>query len=103
MRTLKEEGIWARRWVEELELAILDGIEGFEDDLIGVEGFVMPATQHDAVLWISGSAYDVVFDVAREAMAELHPLASVADETSSWPYRHDRDLRGSSMAPRTPA
>ena len=23
----------------------------------------MPATQHDAVLWLSGSAYDVVFDV----------------------------------------
>jgi putative iron-dependent peroxidase len=54
----------------------------------------MPATQHDAVLWISGSAYDVVFDVARAAIAALGPTASVADETSSWPYRHDRDLTG---------
>ena len=54
----------------------------------------MPATQHDAVLWLSGSEYDVVFDTAREAIAALEPLASVAEETSSWPYRHDRDLTG---------
>jgi putative iron-dependent peroxidase len=54
----------------------------------------MPAVQHDAVLWLSGSAYDVVFDVAHAAMAVLKDLASVAEETSSWPYRHDRDLTG---------
>jgi len=69
-------------------------LAGFEEDLVGAEGFVMPATQHDAVLWVSGSAYDVVFDVARAAIAALADLATVADETSSWPYRHDRDLTG---------
>src|SRR6266576_1005710 len=69
-------------------------VEGFNEDLVGVDGFVMPATQHDAVLWLSGSAYDVIFDVARNAIAELEGLASIADETSSWPYRHDRDLTG---------
>jgi putative iron-dependent peroxidase len=67
---------------------------GFDEDLVGIEGLVMPATQHDAVLWLSGSAYDVVFDVARAAIAELRGVASVADETSSWPYQHDRDLTG---------
>jgi hypothetical protein len=40
------------------------GLHGFDEALVGVDGFEMPATQHDAVLWISGSAYDVVFDVA---------------------------------------
>jgi putative iron-dependent peroxidase len=70
------------------------GVEGFREEIVGVEGFVMPATQHDAVLWLSGSAYDVVFDVARDAIAELRDLASIAAETSSWPYRHDRDLTG---------
>jgi porphyrinogen peroxidase len=54
----------------------------------------MPATQHDAVLWLSGSAYDVIFDVARQAIAELRGLAEVVEETSSWPYQHDRDLTG---------
>jgi putative iron-dependent peroxidase len=70
------------------------GAEGFNQDLVGVEGYTMPATQHDAVLWLSGSAYDVVFDVARAAIAALATVASLADETSSWPYQHDRDLTG---------
>ena len=69
-------------------------ITGFNEDLIGIDGFVMPATQHDAVLWLCGSAYDVVFDVSHQAIDQLKGLASVADETSSWPYRHDRDLTG---------
>src|SRR5215475_12993432 len=70
------------------------GLAGFDEDLTGPDGFVMPATQHDAVLWVSGSAYDVVFDVSRAAIAELSKLATVAEETSSWPYQHDRDLTG---------
>jgi putative iron-dependent peroxidase len=69
-------------------------LEGFNRDLVGADGYTMPATQHDAVLWLSGSAYDVVFDTAREAIAALGAVASLADETSSWPYRHDRDLTG---------
>jgi putative iron-dependent peroxidase len=70
------------------------GLEGFNTDLVGLDGYVMPATQHDAVLWLSGSAYDVVFDVSRAAIAELKGLALVGEETSSWPYRHDLDLTG---------
>ena len=70
------------------------GLHGFNEDVVGVDGYSMPATQHDAVLWLSASAYDVVFEVARAAIAELRELATVADETSSWPYLHDRDLTG---------
>jgi len=66
-----------------------EGLHGF-DEPVGL----MPATQHDAVLWLSGASYDVVFDVARAAIAALAGIATVADETSSWPYQHDRDLTG---------
>jgi putative iron-dependent peroxidase len=69
-------------------------VEGFNRDLVGPDGYRMPATQHDTVLWLSGSAYDVVFDVARGAIGELSSVASMAEETSSWPYRHDLDLTG---------
>jgi putative iron-dependent peroxidase len=69
-------------------------VDGFNHDLVGSDGYRMPATQHDAVLWLSGSAYDVIFDSAREAIAALDAVASVAEETSSWPYRDDRDLTG---------
>lgn len=65
------------------------GLHGF-DEPIGM----MPATQEDAVLWISGAGYDVVFDAARASIAELAPLAEVAVETSGWSYHHDRDLTG---------
>jgi porphyrinogen peroxidase len=71
-----------------------DGLAGFEDDIVGADGFVMPATQRDAVLWVSGSSYDVVFDVCRAAIAALRHVAEVAEESSSWPYQHDRDLTG---------
>ena len=70
------------------------GVQGFNQEIHGVEGFVMPATQHDALVWLSGSAYDVIFDMARSVVHDLKGLASLADETSSWPYRHDRDLTG---------
>ena len=70
------------------------GLQGFNHDIVGIEGFTMPATQHDAVLWLAGSAYDVIFDISRDAINELKSLARVADETSSWPYQHFRDLTG---------
>ena len=69
-------------------------VAGFGADLVGAGGYTMPATQHDAVLWLSGSAYDVVFDVARGAIATLADVSRVAEETSSWPYHHDLDLTG---------
>jgi porphyrinogen peroxidase len=67
---------------------------GFNSEIRGTEGFVMPSTQHDALVWLSGSAYDVVFDMARSVVRNVAGQASLADETSSWPYRHDRDLTG---------
>src|SRR5271170_1591916 len=70
------------------------GVEGFNSEIKGIEGFVMPATQHDSLVWLSGSAYDVIFDMARSVIHDLAGLASLGEETSSWAYRHDRDLTG---------
>jgi porphyrinogen peroxidase len=69
-------------------------VKGFNEDMRGTEGFVMPSTQHDALVWLSGSAYDVVFDMARAVVHDLAAEALLAEETSSWSYRHDRDLTG---------
>ncbi len=70
------------------------GMEGFNKDIQGKEGFVMPGTQHDAVVWLSGSAYDVIFDMARSIIQDLAGQAALGEETSSWSYRHNRDLTG---------
>jgi porphyrinogen peroxidase len=69
-------------------------VAGFDRDLEGTDGFVMPATQHDAVLWFAGSAPDIVFDETRLAIRGIDPVATVASETPGWPYRQDRDLTG---------
>jgi putative iron-dependent peroxidase len=81
-------------WRDIAQVDAPPGVEGFNKEIQGTEGFVMPNTQHDALVWLSGSAYDVVFDMARAAVHDLAGLASVGEETSSWSYRHDRDLTG---------
>jgi porphyrinogen peroxidase len=70
------------------------GVQGFNNEIRGADGFVVPSTQHDALVWMSGSAYDVVFDMARSVIHDLGGLVSLGEETSSWSYRHDRDLTG---------
>ena len=47
------------------------GVAGFNKEIQGKEGFVMPGTQHDALVWLSGSAYDVIFDMARSIVHDL--------------------------------
>ncbi|HYL07776.1 MAG TPA: Dyp-type peroxidase, partial [Candidatus Udaeobacter sp.] len=87
-------GFRPEQWRALVPDGLPDDLAGFNEDLIGADGFVMPATQHDAVLWLSGSSYDVIFDEARQAIKALAEIATVADETSSWPYRRYRDLTG---------
>jgi len=70
------------------------GVSGFNREIRGAEGFTMPCTQHDALVWLSGSAYDVLFDMARSVVRDLAPQARLVEETCSWSYRHDRDLTG---------
>lgn len=69
-------------------------LTGFNHPITGPDGFTMPATQHDAVLWLAGSEYDVLFDEARQAIQALTPVATLADELSGWPYQRFRDLTG---------
>ncbi|BEP12574.1 hypothetical protein acdb102_08850 [Acidothermaceae bacterium B102] len=68
--------------------------EGFNDPVIGAHAYQMPASQHDAWLWIAGGARDVVFDAGYAALATLAGVAFVELELGGWLYRHDRDLTG---------
>src|SRR5216683_4483554 len=68
-------------WRELVPDGLPDGLVGFNEDVIGADHYVMPSTQHDAVLWLSGSSYDVIFDEARQAINALAAIATVADET----------------------
>jgi porphyrinogen peroxidase len=82
--------LWARIAPEEMPAGVAD----FERDVHGVDGYKMPATQHDLWVWAAGHAYHKVFDVAREAIAALAPVARLADEVAGWTYKESRDLTG---------
>jgi putative iron-dependent peroxidase len=70
------------------------GVHGFDAPLIGAGGYVLPATQHDVVVWLTGAAYDVIFDLTRGITAALGSKATLANEIVGWPYHRDLDLTG---------
>ncbi len=70
------------------------GATGFNEPIVGRDGYAMPGTQHDIVIWLSGASYDVVFDLGRTVITDLAAHASLAHEMVGWPYHHDLDLTG---------
>lgn len=66
----------------------------FEGDLVGADGYVIPATQADVFIWIAGGGYDVVFDVASAIVDGIASVATVVREITGWTYQHNRDLTG---------
>jgi putative iron-dependent peroxidase len=70
------------------------GVTGFNEPLVGPSGYALPATQHDVVIWLTGAAYDVVFDLSRDVVTELAGSAELVHEVVGWPYHRDLDLTG---------
>jgi porphyrinogen peroxidase len=60
-------------------------VEGFDKEIQGTGKFVRPSTQHDALIWLSGSAYEVLFRYGPSVIHDLAGQASQREETSSWP------------------
>jgi putative iron-dependent peroxidase len=71
-----------------------DGVHGFDEPVTGPDGFTMPATQHDIVVWIAAGSRDLVWDEAVRAQRALESVAAVATETNGWTYHHRLDLTG---------
>ena len=69
-------------------------LTGFNEPIVGADGYVLPATQHDVVVWLAGAAYDVVFDVSLGVVSALASHATLAHEIVGWPYHRDLDLTG---------
>jgi porphyrinogen peroxidase len=81
-------------WAATAPDAAPPGVTGFNETVTGAGGYTLPATQHDIVTWLSGAAYDVVFDLSRDILIELAGKATLAHEMVGWPYHHDLDLTG---------
>jgi porphyrinogen peroxidase len=63
-------------------------------EIIGQDGHRAPATQHDAWMWISGSASDVTWDHARAAARAVSDVAVLAAEQTGFIYHGGRDETG---------
>jgi putative iron-dependent peroxidase len=69
-------------------------VHGYDEAVVGPDGFTMPATQHDLGIWVTGGGRSIVFDATTHAVSALASVASLADETVAWSHHHDRDLTG---------
>ena len=87
-------GFRPEQWASVAPDAAPPGVAGFNEPLIGPTGYVLPATQHDVVIWLTGASYDVVFDLSHGIVAALAGDARLVHEMVGWPYHHDRDLTG---------
>ncbi|MDO4412614.1 Dyp-type peroxidase [Cutibacterium sp.] len=72
----------------------IDGLTGFNEPVVGDDGFTMPATQHDAVVWIQSSSRDAVFDRGMGILQALDGLFQLVDCTDGWVYCRNKDLTG---------
>ena len=69
-------------------------VSGFNQPVVGPDGYTLPATQHDVVIWLTGAAYDVVFDLSNDIVRALGDRAALVHEIVGWPYHRDFDLTG---------
>jgi len=67
---------------------------GMNEDVVGLDGFRMPATQRDVWIWVSGGSRTSVFDATAALTAALAEVATVESELDGWVYQQDRDLTG---------
>ena len=81
-------------WASVAPRACPEGLTGFNEPMVGADGYTLPATQHDIVVWLAGAAYDVVFDLSRGVVRALASHATLAHEIVGWPYHRDLDLTG---------
>jgi putative iron-dependent peroxidase len=81
-------------WARIAPLNAPAGVQDFTEDLQGTDGYFMPATQRDLWVWVAGHTYSTVYDVTREAVRALAPIARLVTEVAGWTYKESRDLTG---------
>ena len=62
--------------------------------VVGRDGHHVPATQHDAWLWVSGAEPDVTWQSARAAALAVSAAARLVVEQDGFTYRGGRDITG---------
>ncbi|WJZ02654.1 Dyp-type peroxidase [Corynebacterium freiburgense] len=69
-------------------------VHGFNEPIKGAGDYQMPATQHDAWLWIASESRSQCFEVGKHIMGEVREFFTIGEEMVGWVYAHNRDLTG---------
>ena len=81
-------------WREVFPADTPDGISSFDKDLVGINGAVAPATQHDVWIWITQSNAATLYDSMSKAVSLLAPFADLASEQTCFPYHNNVTFDG---------
>jgi porphyrinogen peroxidase len=81
-------------WARVAPDAMPRDVHGFNEPMVGKDGYTLPATQRDVVVWLTGAAYDLLFDFSRSIAMSLASIVTAKHEVVGWPYHRDLDLTG---------
>lgn len=71
-----------------------DNLFSFSDDLVGISGAIVPATQCDLWVWITQSNAATLFDSMSKAIALITPFADLVSEQVCFPYHNNITFDG---------
>src|SRR6185369_13597551 len=81
-------------WREVYAEDVPDNLSSFGDDLVGINGAVAPAAQHDVWVWITQSNAATLYDSMSKTVALLSPFADLASEQICFPYHNNVTFDG---------
>ena len=81
-------------WREVFPEDVPDNLFSFEEDLVGLNGMVVPATQHDLWVWITQSSAASLYDSMSKAITLLGPFADLESEQVCFPYHNNVTFDG---------
>src|SRR5690348_11783471 len=73
-------------WREVFPEDVPDNLFSFDEDVVGTNGMVVPAVQHDVWVWITQSNAATLYDSMSKAVSLLSPFADLASEQICFPY-----------------
>jgi putative iron-dependent peroxidase len=81
-------------WREVFPEDVPDNLFSFAEDVVGTNGMVAPAVQHDVWVWITQSNAATLYDSMSKAVSLLSPFADLASEQICFPYHNNVTFDG---------
>jgi putative iron-dependent peroxidase len=76
-------------WREVFSEDVPDDLFSFDKDLVGINGTIAPAAQHDVWIWITQSNAATLYDSMSKAVSLLSPFADLVSEQVCFPYHNN--------------